>query len=157
MPWAMPITGACTVFSQATHCSASCLAQSTQMFPASSDKQHMHVFINEGLSWKSCCTRRPGTPCKSDNNGCAEHWMALCCCSVALQCCDVSLQTELSQVASHEAVRCQAASHEAVLSQVASHEAVLSQAASHQAVLSQAASHKAAASVLHTASFESTL
>ena len=62
--------------------------------------------------------------------------MALCYCSVILQCCDVSLQTELSQVASHEAE--------------------LSRNASHEAVLSQAASHEAASSVVYTASFEST-
>ena len=108
---------------------------------------NMHVFIEEGLSWNSFCTHCLVIPYKSDNNGCAEHLMALCCCSVLLQCCNLSLQTELSQ----------AASHEAELSKNASHKAVLSQVASHEAVLSQVASHEAASSVPYTGSFESTL
>ena len=61
--------------------------------------------------------------------------MALCCCYVLLQC--LSLQTKVSQVASHETV--------------------LSQAGSREALLSQAASHEAASTVLYTGSSSSTL
>ena len=86
----------------------------------------MHVFVGIGLEQfpppPLFCL---GIPSKSDNNGCAERLMALCCCSVLLQCCNLSLQTELSQAASHEAKLSKHVSHEAVLSQVASQEAVL--------------------------------
>ncbi len=146
MSWVMPITGACTFFSQATRGLSCFFSQATCMFPALLTS-NVGVFIGEGLNQNPSCIYCLIITCKSDNNGCAEHMMALCCCSVLLQCCDLSLQTELSQ----------AVSHETVLSQAASHEAALSQAASHEAVLSQAASHEAASGVLYTGSFESTL
>jgi len=91
----------------------------------------MRVFIGEGLNQNPFCTHCLVFPCKSDISRCAEHVMALCCCSVFVQCCDLSLQIKFSQAASHEALPSQAASHEAVLGQAASHEAVLRQAASH--------------------------
>lgn len=64
---------------------------------------NMHVFVEDGLNCKSFCTDCLFILYKSDNNRCAEHLMAFCCCSVVSQCCDLYLQTKLSQAVIHEA------------------------------------------------------